>query len=456
MARERRRRAWIVRHSAHPGCSNSAPKRSTAQTGHDPIDWPLCILKELTDNGIDSCEEAGIAPEIVIRVSTAPGEISISDNGPGLPAETISAVLDYSVRASSREAYCSPTRGAQGNALKTICAMPFCLDGTVGRVRIDAHGLSHWIGFSVDQLRQEPIIAHEIAGVPTTAGTTVRVFWPDSARSILAKAKSRFVQIASDFAWLNPHAKITLIWDGEFEVKAEPSDPTWTRWTPSLPTSAHWYNQTRFERYIAAHVAHDRDTDRQPERTVREFLSELDGFRRSASQKRVLDEISMHRLPLSSLFGPAGEPHRDRIADLLRACKNHSRPVKPHLLGLIGKDHLLARFEAAGVHKETFKYQNAVGEINGLPWIVEAAFGYCPEKVRGRRIITGVNFSVAVGNPFRSLRGNGGEGLEAHLRELRVGSSSCTTPARAPNSPIAARPRWSSRSDRDGEIHLTG
>ena len=36
------------------------------------------------------------------------------------------------VRVSSREAYVSPTRGAQGNALKTIVAMPFVLDGERG------------------------------------------------------------------------------------------------------------------------------------------------------------------------------------------------------------------------------------------------------------------------------------------------------------------------------------
>jgi hypothetical protein len=206
-------------------------------------------------------------------------------------------------------------------------------------------------------------------------------------------------------------------------VEAEPSDPSWKKWLPSLPTSAHWYDLARFERYIAAHVAHDRDAGRDPERTVREFVADLDGFRRSASQRRVLDDASMQRLPLSSLFGPAGEPHRERIAELLHVCKTHSRPVKSHLLGLIGKNHLLARFEAVGVHKETFKYKKAVGEINGLPWVVETAFGYCPGNVTNRRIITGVNFSVAVGNPFRSFRGYGGEGLEAQLQQLRAGSN---------------------------------
>jgi hypothetical protein len=398
-------------------------KELVAQTGHDVADWPLVILKELVDNAADACEEAGIPPDILVWVSTMTGEISITDNGPGIPAATVDAILDYAVRASSREAYCSPTRGAQGNALKTLCAMPFALDGGIGRVRIDAAGVSHRISFAVDYLRQEPVIAREIVQMLTpTAGTTFTVFWPDSACSILAEAKSRFVQIAADFAWLNPHARVRLIWNDDVQIEAERSDPSWKKWLPSLPTSSHWYDLPRFERYIAAHVAHDRDTGREPERTVREFVGELDGFRRSASQKRVLDDTSMQRLPLSSLFGSAGEPHRERIAELLHACKKYSRPVKPHLLGLIGKDHFRARFEAAGVHKETFKYGKAIGEIDGLPWIVETAFGYCPGKVTGRRIITGVNFSVAVGNPFRSFRGYGGEGLEAQLRDLRVGA----------------------------------
>ena len=74
--------------------------------------------------------------------------ITIADNGPGLPAKTVKDVLDFSVRVSSREAYVSPTRGAQGNALKTIVAMPFVLDGGSGRVEIEAHGIHHRIEMS--------------------------------------------------------------------------------------------------------------------------------------------------------------------------------------------------------------------------------------------------------------------------------------------------------------------
>ena len=51
------------------------------------------------------------------------------------------------------------------------------------------------------------------------------------------------------------------------------------------------------------------------------------------------------------------------------------------------------------------------------------AFGYCPNGMIRRRIIAGVNFSVGIGNPFRSFRRYGGEGLEAHLNRLRAAAN---------------------------------
>jgi DNA topoisomerase VI subunit B len=46
------------------------------QTGHDVSEWPLVVLKELADNALDECEEAGIAPSIDIEVdATASGMV---------------------------------------------------------------------------------------------------------------------------------------------------------------------------------------------------------------------------------------------------------------------------------------------------------------------------------------------------------------------------------------------
>src|SRR5262249_46644914 len=96
------------------------------QTGHSVDEWPLVVLKELMDNALDACEEAEIAPVISITVKS--GSVTIQDNGGGIKAATIKSILDYTIRVSSREAYVSSTRGAQGNALKTILAMGYVLD----------------------------------------------------------------------------------------------------------------------------------------------------------------------------------------------------------------------------------------------------------------------------------------------------------------------------------------
>jgi DNA topoisomerase VI subunit B len=150
-----------------------------AQTGHEPDAWPLVVLKELVDNALDACEEAGIAPEIAVQVE--PGAITVVDNGPGMPPETVAEILDFSSRVSSREAYVAPDRGAQGNALKTILAMPFALDGEVGRVEIRARGLHHRIEFAVDALRQEPVTHHRHEAHDVRKGTSITVVWPELA-----------------------------------------------------------------------------------------------------------------------------------------------------------------------------------------------------------------------------------------------------------------------------------
>ena len=100
------------------------------QTGHSLYEWPLVVGKEVMDNALDACEEAEVAPEITIAVDA--GTIVVQDNAGGIVADTIESILDYTIRVSSREAYVSPTRGAQGNALKTILAMGYVLDRRIG------------------------------------------------------------------------------------------------------------------------------------------------------------------------------------------------------------------------------------------------------------------------------------------------------------------------------------
>ncbi len=387
-------------------------KELIAQTGHPETDWPLVALKELVDNALDACEDAGITP--VVKVTVDEDEIAVADNGPGLPAETLDGVLDFSVRVSSREAYVASDRGAQGNALKTIVAMPFVLDGSEGTVEIAAHGQRHTITLTVDRIRQAPVIARSVAPSGVTAGTLVRLHWPVSASSILADSRDHFLQIAAAYTVLNPHLTLVISWFGERREIAATA-PDWAKWRPSNPTSAHWYRVEHLERLVAAYLAHDADCGR--ERTVHELVAEFRGLSGSAKQKAIAAAAGLPRARLSELWD--GGP--EAIGRLLAAMQAASRPVRPAQLGVIGREHLAQRLAGMGAVMESFEYRKAAGITDGVPWLVETAFGWVgDDSTAGRQLITGVNWSPGIVNPFRAL-GRYGQSLDALLEQQRAG-----------------------------------
>jgi Histidine kinase-, DNA gyrase B-, and HSP90-like ATPase len=401
------------------------------QTGHDVLEWPLVIVKELTDNAIDACEEAEIPP--VISVAVKRGSIVIEDNGPGIPAKTIEGVLDYGIRVSSREAYVSPTRGAQGNALKTILPMAYVLDErhgeeASGMTVIEAHGIAHHIAFAVDHIQQEPKIVHTTRPSLVVCGTRVTVKLPTTLVweggyhevDLVEYSKAQFLELAESYAWLNPHLSLRASWDGEVKIDVKASNPKWDKWLPSLPTSPHWYDKGRFRRYMAAHIANREDI------TVREFISEFRGLSSTAKQKAVLEQIGASYVPLHDFFGRR-KANGDNHARLLAALQKHSKPVRPAQLGVIGKGHLHRLMEAAGGDPKTFTYKRSYGETNGVPRVVEFAFGIHRDGLTAgqgpsRKFITGVNWSPGINNPFRHL-GRSGEGLDAIMAEVRANTA---------------------------------
>jgi hypothetical protein len=325
------------------------------------------------------------------------------------------------VSLSSREAYVSPTRGAQGNALKTIVAMPFVLDGERGQVDIHAHGVKHTITMSVDRIRQVPVINHQREPSDVKIGTTITIPWSSSPRSNLDDAKARFLQIIAGYAWLNPHASIGVEWFGE-RTTHDATNPDWTKWKPSDPTSPHWYDQHRLTRLIAGYIAHDADTGRTTPRTVREFVAEFRGLSSTAKQKAILDALELTRAPLTALVVDGNAIDGEKVGKLLAAMKANSKPVKPAALGLIGEEHFREKFERiVGFEKESFEYRKVLDlDEHGVPSVAEVAFGWMPNHTR--RMVTGVNWSPGIQNPFRQL-GAYGTSLDTVLTNQRCNSA---------------------------------
>ncbi len=189
---------------------------------------------------------------------------------------------------------------------------------------------------------------------------------------------------------------------------------TWSKWKPSDPTSAHWYQPEHLERLVAGYIAHDADHGR--DRTIREFISEFRGLSGSAKQKAVLDRLGLHRAPLSSLVAN-GSINTEVATSLLLTMQENSKPVKPPALGIIGKDHFQARFaDIDGFEPESFQYRKVVDTTDGVPWIVETAFGWIDDNAASRRMVTGVNWSPGIVNPFREL-GSYGRSLDTILSQ---------------------------------------
>jgi hypothetical protein len=397
------------------------------QTGHSVYDWPRVVLKELMDNSLDACEEAEIAP--VVSIAVRPGAITIRDNGGGIEAETIKSILDYSIRVSSREAYVSPTRDAQGNALKTVVAMGYVLDReredadginneAVGVTFIETRGVKHRIEFRADHVTNQPKIMHTTTPSRIDEGTKITIKWPVELKWI----EQQFKQLAESYVWFNPHLTLRGTWHGQQFVKVAATDPNWEKWRPRDPTSAHWYDQTRLQRYLSAHVARDRDLGRN--RTVREFIAEFRGLSGTAVQRKVLKDVGCSHRSLSQFFG-VDRVNRTGIAKLLASMCKHTKPVAPKHLGIIGVEHLKHRFLAACGNAETFKYEKRMGVTSeGIPYVIEFAFGLHQSGLTqgaavSRKFITGANWSVGINNPFRAF-GSTGEGLENTLAKVRA------------------------------------
>lgn len=223
-------------------------KELTMQIGHPQYLWPLALVRELIDNGMDACENAGASP--AIRLIVQPDAVAVADNGPGLPPDVLEQSLDYSVRVSDKSYYVSPTRGQLGNALKCVWAAPFVADGASGRVEVVTRGERHVIDVTLDRIAQTPHVRHE--RLPSDGlvkrGTSVRLHWTKIACFLDGTEGHDFYNAArflAAYATFNPHAMLELESAKASSFSIPPSVPAWQKWLPSRPTSPHWYTAER-------------------------------------------------------------------------------------------------------------------------------------------------------------------------------------------------------------------
>lgn len=393
------------------------------QTGRRQWEFANVVLKELLDNALDAAEKAQAAPEITVGIGRTSSlwYITVADNGPGIPPEVVRKVLDFSVRVTDKAVYRSPARGAQGNALKTVVAIPFALGSCPGvdlPVVIESRDVRHLIRLNADAMGRVHV-DHLKPAVATGGGTRVEVpvpaagqyFWPE--------------WWVEAFALFNPHARIKIgapplvagLGSACLTAAAVSAEflPTvdfrrWRKFLPVDPTSPWWYTEQDLRRLVYAYLnAIDQGAVKDP--TLREFVRQFRGLSGSARAREVCK-----RLPgIPHLSGFKTRPQLIRV--LLEAMQELTRPASPDVLGRCGGEHFRRRFEELyGV--ERFWYRREAVDIGGVPYVVEAAVA---ETLTPGDIFTGLNFSPTFEDPLLSTDLSAGEihglGIEDFCRQ---------------------------------------
>jgi DNA topoisomerase-6 subunit B len=137
----------------------------------------LTSVKEAVDNSLDACEEAGILPEIWVRIEQV-GEsgtryrMSVQDNGPGIVAKQIPLIFGKLLYGSKFHRL-RMSRGQQGIGISAAGMYGVLTTGKPVKIisKIDAKHAAHYSELRIDTKTNQPeILNGKGAGVDVPAG----------------------------------------------------------------------------------------------------------------------------------------------------------------------------------------------------------------------------------------------------------------------------------------------
>jgi DNA topoisomerase VI subunit B len=367
------------------------------KTGQPREHFADVVLKELLDNGADAAEMAGVAPVLHIGIKRSRRflKIYVRDNGPGIPPGAVESILNFRTKTSDKAAYPTPTRGLQGNALKTIVGMSYAL-GQACPIVVEGGGTRHLITASLDPAGEARIErATEVSDKP---GTRFTVTLPISGLKFFPGTWAR------SFSLFNPHAVVKIL---EIErpgkhANCEPKKVasfyrstvdfpgSWSRFLPTELPSPWWFDGSALNKLAFSHIGASRRGAR--DLPLREFVQNLRGLSSNLKAKQVCDIFQSIR-HLSDFEKDPG-----LVGNLLAVMQKETKPPSPAVLGCVGESHFRTKFQAwFGVKR--FWYRKVKVLDDGVPYVFEVAVAHTRRK---GAYLHGVNFSPSFDDPFVS------------------------------------------------------
>ncbi len=173
----------------------------------------LTCVKEAVDNSLDACEEAGILPDILIKLENASKNnitIIVEDNGPGIVREQIPRVF-AKLLYGSRFHSVKQSRGQQGIGISAAILYSQLTSGRPAKIisKIDKDAPAHYFELLINTQTNEPeILVDKITEWDRLRGTRVEL----EMEASYARGRRQSVhEYLKDTAIVNPHARITLV-----------------------------------------------------------------------------------------------------------------------------------------------------------------------------------------------------------------------------------------------------
>jgi len=177
---------------------------------------PRCLLtsvKEAVDNSLDACEEAGIVPDIFIKIESNSRDnitLIVEDNGPGIVKEQIPKVF-AKLLYGSRFHSVKQSRGQQGIGISAAVLYSQLTSGRPAKIvsKIDRDAPAHYFELLINTQTNEPeILADKIIDWDRLRGTRIEL---EMEASYVKGRRQSVYEYLKDTAIVNPHARITLI-----------------------------------------------------------------------------------------------------------------------------------------------------------------------------------------------------------------------------------------------------
>ena len=284
--------------------------------------WLRATLKELIDNALDACEEAGVAHAVDRhrpRGQRARGRRQRTGH--------VAGAGRAAVRPIGAHQHPRGLRGARsrqpGQRAPALMALPFGFGLEEAGLTITSQGVEHTITLRVNRLHGRIDLERTTSEVPSQAGNDRRSDLAGGDRPRGGRGADRSARLAQSARRVP--AERRDFWEPTAAV---------TKWTPGGCRSRRTGTPPS-----ASPIGSCSRSGAIPKITVAQFLATFKGLTSSTKRSEVAAAAGLSYQPLAALLDASGtELDRQPHASLLDAMQAASRPPKPAVLGAVGKE----------------------------------------------------------------------------------------------------------------------